>query len=207
MFGKDDLLEAIQKGSDEVRDDINYRKCVKPIKGLESILSGVREKTAVYRKPYEQSSSIIFSIPGSVTIKLDTIHFLNYIEINFGNCEKSGYSYYIEVATHENEWFRIADYTDYYCYSTQTLYFKKVAIQYIRIYGTRCNGGGINFIIDSFKSMIKEIPSSVYQYSRNKNELELDFKGENKNKCHAPLYGVHKVNICKSKSITKSTFY
>ncbi len=157
------------------------------------------EKSALHCLSYDQKLSIIFTIPGSVTIKFDCIHFFNYMEINFGNCEKTGYSYYIEVSIN-GEWKRIVDYTDYHCHSQQLIYFPKTAAQYIRIYCTRCKGNGTNFIINEFKSMIREIPSTLYKNSKNK--IDLDYMSENKNKCYAPLYGTQ-VDLYRSKSCSR----
>ena len=186
FFGKEELLGAID-GRAEVTDNYrNYRKCVEPITNLKSISNFVVEKSALHIRKYEQNLSVILKIPGSFTIDFDGIRFINYIELDFGNCDKTGYSYYIEVSSN-GEWKRVADYTDYRCHSTQYIFFAKTAVESIRIYCSYCRGGGTNFILNDFKSMIREVPSNLYNSSKNK--WDLDYSSQNVNKCHAPLYG------------------
>jgi len=175
---------------------------VTPVNSLKSISNLILEKCALHSLPYEQNLSIVIRIPGSVTIGFDCIHFINYMEIEFGSCERSGYSYYIEVSTN-GDWKRIADYTDYHCHSTQSIYFPKTPVHYIRVYCSRSKGSGINFIIKDFKCMIREIPQNLYSNSRNKNDL--DYSSQNKNKCYAPLYGTQ-IDLHRSKSCSKTSY-
>lgn len=183
------ILEIFQQRSempvDEFIDDDNLRYCMRPIKCIEEVAGFVQDKTAVYRRPYEQTASIIFSCPGEVVMNLDHVRFFNYMEIHLGNSENTGYSYYVESSTDGIEWNRVADYMDFYCYSTQYLYFNTVPTKYLRIHGYRCRSG-TNFIIEALKCYIREIPFSMV--SRCRIKTDLDYAAENKNKVRAPLY-------------------
>ena len=187
LFARDDLLTAIDYRKGQALDNYeNYRKCCEPIVNLRSIAGYIVDKSVLHSHKYAQNLSVILKIPGSFTIAFDSIRFINYLELGFGNCDKTGYSYYIEVMT-DGHWKRMVDLTDYQCYSTQYLYFAKTAVKSIRVHCTHCRGGGTNFIMDDMKCMLKEVPTHLYNSSRNKTDL--DYSSQNINKSYAPLYG------------------
>ena len=186
-FGNEQLLSAIDGRAESTDNYQYYRKCVQPINSLKSISNFILEKSVLHSRKYEQNLSVILRIPGSFTIDFDSIHFINYMELDFGNCDKTGYAYYIEVSPDGSQWKRIVDYTDFRCHSTQYIYFNKTAVKSIRIYCSHCKGGGTNFILNDFKCMIREVPSDLYNTS--KNRTDLDFSSQNINKYFSPLYG------------------
>ncbi|CAG2165643.1 unnamed protein product [Oppiella nova] len=184
FFAREELLMSIDN---RPKTGDNYRKCVAPVLDLGSISQFIVEKSVLYSHKFEPNLSVVQKIPGCVTFDMDCLRFANYMELEFGNCCRTGYSYYVEVSTDSVKWERVADYMDYQCYSTQCIYFPKTAVKQLRIY---CGlSGGTNFILNDLKLMIKEFPKNMYHNSRGKSDL--DYGSYNPNKTYAPIYGTH----------------
>ncbi|XP_054163405.1 BTB/POZ domain-containing protein 9-like [Oppia nitens] len=192
----------------------NSRMCCKSIMSLQEMSPYLVEQSVLYCRRFDPNvSSIVQKIPGSVTFDLNCVHFCNYLELDFGNCEKTGYSYYIEVAADNSDhnWRRIIDYTDYRCHSVQYIYFSKTAVKRLRIHCTYSKSGGTNFIINNIKLTVQDVPTKLYTNGlRGAGRLDTssDYTCHNTNKCYEPLYGpqldISKALSAKQQSILKT---
>ncbi|XP_050439586.1 BTB/POZ domain-containing protein 9-like [Adelges cooleyi] len=91
-------------------------------------------------------------INGSATVmELNTLSFINYIEIILGDVNGSDikpkfYSYYIEVSIDASEWTLVIDHSNYNCRSIQQLWIEPQVVRYIRIVGANSTAN-VSFVI------------------------------------------------------------
>ena len=66
-----------------------------------------------------------------ICIALGRPSIINNIKLLLWNKDTRSYSYYIEVSMDNEDWIRIIDYTNYFCRSWQTLYFKPRVVRLV----------------------------------------------------------------------------
>jgi len=72
-----------------------------------------------------------------ILVKLGMPAKVNHIKLLLLELNQNAYSYTVEVSLDQNEWYKIADYSAFWCRSWQNISFHPHVIQYIRIVGIR----------------------------------------------------------------------
>jgi BTB/POZ domain-containing protein 9 len=72
-----------------------------------------------------------------ILVKLGMPSKVNHIKLLLLDSKPIAYSYAVEVSLDQNEWYKVADYSMYWCRGWQNISFHPHVIQYIRVIGIR----------------------------------------------------------------------